>query len=198
MSLRPIVVLTGLLALLLAGCSGSAPPRALDPAIGTLHPGYAAAYDYLRMHPEVRSFAMRHLDQSEAFMIEVSPQVVPPAYASLLAPLLRQEHGLAEPDDAPELAEAVRDSLTALQTAQAHEPFELAELALLSRRQRHPILVFFSRPADNRIVAQLFPNPYRRQSFDTVRQGTPGLALLMELDANGRVTSCLVGEIEPW
>ena len=55
-------------------------------------------------------------------------------------------------------------------------------LPLLSRRQRRPLVVFFSPLGTDHLAAQLFPNPYRRTGFEAVSDGAPGLAVLFSFE----------------
>jgi hypothetical protein len=184
-----------LLAVLLAGCGGPPPAVPAAPVPDELDQRYVRAFEYLRAHPEVRAFAARHTDAAEAIGIEVAAEVVPVAYAPVLARVLKDRHGLAEIEhgDAA-LVGAVRDSLARLESADRFDPFELNALPLLSRRQRHPVILFFARPSENRLAAQLFPNPYRRRAFEHFRDARPMLTLLMELGPDGSIQHCHIAE----
>ena len=69
-------------------------------------------------------------------------------------------------------------------------------LPLLSMRQQRPLMLFFSRVNGDRLAAQLYPNPYRRRTYDAVRDGAPGLALLVVFE-QGRVAQVYAEEIAP-
>jgi hypothetical protein len=188
--LRPLV----LLALLLAGCAGPAPgPPPPAPAEAGVDPHYERAYAALRVHPAVQAFAAQHLAPSEALAIEVSPEVVPTDYALLATAVVREEIG---PTASPARADAVRDSLAALAAADRFAPATDDALPLLSMRQQRPLVLFFGRMNDERLAAQLYPNPYRRRSYATVREGSPGLALLIVFES-GQVAQIFAEEIAP-
>lgn len=161
-----------LLAFLLAGCSGpspsSAPPVEAGPA-----PHYEQAFAALRVHPAVQAFAADHLAPSEPLAIEVSSEVVPLG-------------GRARA--------ALGDALAAGSSAAGASTDDA--LPLLSRRQRRPLVLFFGRLDGDRLAAQLYPNPYRREGFDAVRDGAPGLALVVVFE-QGRVAEVLSGSIAP-
>jgi len=57
-------------------------------------------------------------------------------------------------------------------------------------------MLFFSRVNGDRLAAQLYPNPYRRRTYDAVRDGAPGLALLVVFE-QGRVAQVYAEEIAP-
>ena len=188
--LRPLV----LLALLVAGCAGPKPgPAPPAPAEAGVDPHYEQAYAALRVHPAVQAFAAQHLAPSEPMTIEVSPEVVPTDYALLTSAVVREEVG---PTASPARAAAVRDSLAALAAADRFAPTTDDALPLLSMRQQRPLVLFFGRMSEGRLAAQLYPNPYRRRSFATVREGSPGLALLVVFE-NGRVAQVFAEEIAP-
>ena len=177
---RPLV----LLGLLLAACSGPAPgsrpaPPALTPTEAGVDPHYERAYAALRVHPAVQTFAAAHLAPSEALAIEVSPELVPADYALLAPAVVRQNDGATA---SPERLAAVRDSLAGL-TPDARSSLASDDaLPLLSMRQQRPLILFFGPTDGDRLAAQLYPNPYRRRSYDAVREGAPGLALLVVFD----------------
>jgi hypothetical protein len=174
--LRPLL----LLGLFLAGCTGPSPgPPPPAPASAGLDPHYEQAYAALRVHPAVQSFAAAHLAPSEPLAIEVSAELVPTDYALFAPSVVRQnEEATASPD---RLA-AVRDSLAGLADADRFAPTTDEALPLLSMRQQRPLMLFFSPLSDGRLAAQLYPNPYRRRSYDAVREGTPGLALFVTFE----------------
>jgi hypothetical protein len=174
--LRPLL----LLGLFLAGCTGPSPgPPPPAPAEAGLDPHYERAYAALRVHPAVQSFAAAHLAPSEPLAIEVSAELVPTDYALFAPSVVRQnEEATASPD---RLA-AVRDSLAGLADADRFAPTTDEALPLLSMRQQRPLMLFFSPLSGGRLAAQLYPNPYRRRSYDAVREGTPGLALFVTFE----------------
>ncbi len=177
------------LAVLLAGCSGPAPgPPPPAPSEAGVDARYERAFAALRVHPAVQRFAALHLDPSEPLAIEVSPEMVALDYAPLAPDLLGQRGGQA-------LA-AVEDSLAALTAADYAAPSSDDALPTLSMRQQRPLVLFFSRMNEERLAAQLYPNPYRRQRFEAVRDETPGLALLV-LFEDDRVAQVYSGEIAP-
>ncbi|MEP0547036.1 MAG: hypothetical protein ABJF88_08895 [Rhodothermales bacterium] len=189
-SLRTLALLGLLVA---TGCSGPKPgPPPPAPAEAGLDPHYERAYAALRVHPAVQAFAAKHLDPSEPMAIEVSSELVPTDYA-LLAPAVLQADG---PTASPDRLAAVRDSLAGLATADRFTPVTDDALPLLSMRQQRPLVLFFNRMSDGRLGAQLYPNPYRRRSYETVRDGAPGLVLLVLFDG-GSVARVYVEEIEP-
>ena len=189
-SLHPLALL-GLL--LLVGCSGPKPgPPPPAPAEAGLDPHYERAYAALRVHPAVQAFAAKHLDPSEPLTIEVSPELVPTDYA-LLAPAVLQADS---PSASPERLVAVRDSLTRLASADRFTPVSDAALPLLSMRQQRPLVLFFNQMSNGRLGAQLYPNPYRRRSYETVRDGAPGLMILIVFDG-GDVARVYAEEITP-
>jgi hypothetical protein len=63
-------------------------------------------------------------------------------------------------------------------------------------RQQRPLVLFFSPLDGDRLAARLYPNPYRRRSYDAVREGAPGLALLVVFDGS-RVAEVYAEEIAP-
>jgi hypothetical protein len=188
--LRPLV----LLGLLVAGCTGPSPgPPPLAPAEAGVDPHYERAYAALRTHPAVQSFAAQHLAPSEPLTIEVSPELVPTDYALLAPAVVRQQSGTTA---APARQAAVRDSLATLAAADRFAPTTDDALPLLSMRQQRPLMLFFSRVNGDRLAAQLYPNPYRRRAYDAVREGAPGLALLVVFE-QGRVAQIYAEEIGP-
>ena len=188
---RQLFALLGLLFAL--GCSGPKPgPPPPAPAEAGLDPHYERAYAALRVHPAVQAFAAKHLAPSEPMAIEVSPELVPTDYAVLAPAVLRTDGPTASPD---RLA-AVRDSLAGLASADRFAPATDDALPLLSMRQQRPLILFFNRMSDGRLGAQLYPNPYRRRSFEAVRAGSPGLILLV-LFEGGNVARVYAEEIEP-
>lgn len=162
-----------LLPLLLLGCSGPAPgPPPPAPAEAALAPEYEQAYTALRVHPAVQAFAAEHLAPSETLALEVSSEVVP------LGPAARA---------------ALGDSLAAFSsTGRATDE----ALPLLSRQQRRPLVLFFGTMHGSHLAAQLYPNPYRREGFEAIRSGAPGLALLVVFEG-GTVAEVYSGRIEP-
>jgi hypothetical protein len=190
MLLRPLV----LLGLLLAGCAGPKPgPAPPAPAEAGVDPHYERAYAALRVHPAVQTFAAQHLAPSEPLAIEVSSEVVPTDYTLLAPAVVQQEIG---PTASPARAEAVRDSLAALAAADRFAPTTDDALPLLSMRQQRPLVLFFGRMNEGRLAAQLYPNPYRRRSYATIREGSPGLALLVVFE-DGQVAQIFAEEIAP-
>ena len=188
--LRPFV----LLGLLLTGCAGPAPgPPTPAPAEAGVDPHYERAYAALRVHPAVHAFAAQHLAPSEPMTIEVSPEVVPTDYALLTSAVVQEEIG---PTASPARRDAVRDSLAALTAADRFAPATDDALPLLSMRQQRPLVLFFGRVSEGRLAAQLYPNPYRRRSYATIREDSPGLALLVVFE-NGQVTRIFAEEITP-
>lgn len=186
--LRPFV----LLGLLLAGCTGPAPgPSPPAPAEAGVDPHYEQAYAALRVHPAVQAFAAQHLAPSEPMAIEVSPELVPAAYA-LLAPAIAQHEAEGSVSEAHVVA--VRDSLAALSPTLV--PATDEALPHLSRRQRRPLVLFFSPLDGDRLAARLYPNPYRRRTYEAVREEAPGLALLIVFES-GRVAQVYAEEIAP-
>jgi hypothetical protein len=154
---RLLCVLLPFVPLLLAGCAGPAagpPPPA--PAAAGVPPHYERAFAALRVHPAVQAFAAEHLDPSETLAIEVSSEVVPLGAAARAA---------------------LGDSLAALAPPAPAATDDA--LPLLSGRQQRPLVLFFGGGNDARVAAQLYPNPYRRKGFEAVRDGAPGLALLV-------------------
>ena len=188
--LRPLL----LLGLLVAGCAGPAPgPRPPAPAEAGVDPHYERAYAALRVHPAVQAFAAQHLAPSEPLTIEVSAALVPTDYALLAPAVVRQDIG---PTASPARRAAVRDSLATLAAADRFAPTTDDALPLLSMRQQRPLMLFFSRVNGDRLAAQLYPNPYRRRTYDAVRDGAPGLALLVVFE-QGRVAQVYAEEIAP-
>ena len=187
---RPLV----LLGLLLAGCAGPAPgPAPPPPAEAGVASHYERAYAALRVHPAVQTFAAAHLAPSEALAIEVSPELVPADYALLAPAVVRQNDGATA---SPERLAAVRDSLAGLTPNGRPSLATDDALPLLSMRQQRPLVLFFSPLDGDRLAAQLYPNPYRRRSYDAVREGAPGLALLVVFDGS-RVAEVYAEEIAP-
>lgn len=183
-----------LLGLLLAGCTGPAPgPPPPAPAEAGVDPHYERAFAALRVHPAVQAFAAQHLAPSEPMAIEVSSEVVPTDYALLAADVVQQE---VDPTASPERTAAVRDSLAALAAADRFAPTTDDALPLLSMRQQRPLVLFFGRMSEDRLAAQLYPNPYRRRTFASIRAGAPGLALLVIFE-NGQVAQIFTEEIVP-
>ncbi len=164
-----------LLALLLVvGCAGPSPsPVPTAPAEGSVAPHYERAFAALRVHPAVQAFAADHLAPSEPLTIEVSSEVVPLGEGARAA--LGDALGAGSP-----AAEASTDDA----------------LPLLSHRQRRPLVLFFDRLDGDRLAAQLYPNPYRREGFEAIRNGAPGLALVVVFK-QGRVAEVLSGRIAP-
>lgn len=180
-----------LLPLLLAGCSGPKPgPPPPAPAEAGVAPHYERAYAALRVHPAVQTFAAEHLDPSETLGISVSSDLVPLDY-SLVAPDL-----LGSSPPLPARAATVRDSLFALTASDRFAPVADDALPLLSMRQQHPLVLFFGKMHDGRLPAQLYPNPYRREGFEAITAGMPGLALLVVFDGT-TVAEVYTGRIEP-
>ncbi len=181
-----------LLVLLLAGCSGPRPgPPPPAPAEAGLDTRYERAFAALRVHPAVQRFAAEHLAPAEPLTIEVSAEQVPLDYALLAPDVRRQDY----PGSGVARLAAVRDSLAALAAA---DRFALASdeaLPLLSMRQQRPLLLFFGRMHEGRLAAHLYPNPYRRRTYAAVRDGAPGLALLVVFEG-GEVTRVYAEEIE--
>lgn len=178
---------------LLAGCSGPKPgPPPPAPAEAGLDVHYERAFAALRVHPAVQRFAAAHLAPSEPLTIEVSPELVPLDYALLAPDVLRQQ---AETSGTARLT-TVRDSLAALAAADRFAPTSDEALPLLSMRQQRPLLLFFTQLNGQRLGAQLYPNPYRRRSYETVRDGAPGLALLVVFEGE-RVAQVYTEEIRP-
>ncbi|MEM1041424.1 MAG: hypothetical protein AAGI91_02240 [Bacteroidota bacterium] len=168
-------------ATLLAGCSGPkpGPPPPAATEVG-LDVRYERAFAALRVHPAVQAFGAAHLAASEPLAIEVSPEIVPLDYA-LLAPDVARQSGAAG-----SRVDGVRDSLAVLAAADRFAPTSDEALPLLSMRQQRPLVLFFSQLRGDRLGAQLYPNPFRRRSYDAVRDGAPGLALLVTFE-DGRV-----------
>jgi hypothetical protein len=188
--LRPLV----LLGLLLAGCSGPTPgPPPTAPAEAGVDPHYERAYAALRVDPAVQTFAAQHLAPSEPMAIEVSPEIVLTDYALLAPAVVREEIG---PTASPARRDAVRDSLATLAAADRFAPTTDDALPLLSMRQQRPLVLFFGRMTEGRLAAQLYPNPYRRRTYASVRDGAPGLALLVVFE-NGQVAQIFAEEIAP-
>lgn len=188
--LRPLV----LLGLLCSGCTGPAPgPPPPAPAEAGVDPHYERAYAALRVHPAVQTFAAQHLAPSEPMGIEVSSEVVPTDYALLAPAVVQQEVG---PTASPARTDAVRDSLAALAAADRFAPTTDDALPLLSMRQQRPLMLFFGQMHDGRLAAQLYPNPYRRRTYEAVREGAPGLALLVRFE-HGRVAQIYAEEFAP-
>ena len=188
---RPFFAL--LVFLFVVGCSGPKPgPPPPAPAEAGLDPHYERAYAALRVHPAVQAFAAQHLAPSEPMAIEVSPELIPTDYA-LLAPAVVHTDG---PTASPDRLAAVRDSLTGLAIADRFAPDADNALPLLSMRQQRPLVLFFNRFSDGRLGAQLYPNPYRRRSYETVRDGAPHLVLLVVFE-RGDVAQIYAEEIEP-
>lgn len=183
-----------LLGLLLVGCAGPATgPAPPPPTEAGVDPHYERAFAALRVHPAVQTFAATHLAPSEALAIEVSPELVPADYALLAPAIVRQNDGATA---SPERLAAVRDSLAGL-TPTGHSSFAADDaLPLLSMRQQRPLVLFFSPFDGDRLAAQLYPNPYRRRSYDAVREGAPGLALLVVFDGT-RVAEVYAEEMAP-
>ncbi len=182
---RPLL----LFALLLAGCSGPRPgPPPPAPSEAGLDVRYERAFAALRVHPAVQRFAAAHLAPSEPLAIEVAAELVPLDYALLARDVARQS--------GPARLAAVRDSLAALAAADRFASASDEALPLLSQRQQRPLLLFFSRATDGRLGAQLYPNPYHRRGYDSVRDGAPGLALLVVFDG-GRVAQVYAEAVEP-
>lgn len=166
-----------LLTLILAGCSGPKPgPPPPAPAEAGLDVRYERAFAALRVHPAVQRFAAAHLAPSEPLTIEVSPELVPLDYALVARDVLRQNGS-----GASRLA-AVRDSLSGLAAADRFAPTSDEALPLLSMNQRRPLMLFFSQATDGRLGAQLYPNPYHRSGYASVRDGVPGLALMVTFE----------------
>lgn len=179
-----------LLALAVAGCGGPRPgPPPPSPAEVGVDARYRAAFEALATHPAVQAFAAAHLPPTEVLAIEVAPEVVPLDYAALAGAVLRQRGGPEE-----RLA-AVRDSLATLTEADRFVPTHNEALTTLSRRQRRPLVLFFSRPGTDRLGAQLYPNPYRRTGYAAIRDGAPGLALLVTFDERGVIEHVYAAEM---
>ena len=177
----------------LAGCSGpkpGPPPPAPAEAGVALH--YQRAYAALLVHPAVQSFAADHLDPSETLAIAVSAELVPLDYAVVAADLAQPGSGRL----LPERVAVVEDSLAALAASDRFAPFTDDALPLLSMRQQRPLVLFFGEMNDGRLPAQLYPNPYRREGFEAVRAGTPGLALLVVFEG-GAIAEVYAGPLGP-
>ena len=186
--LRPLI----LFSLLAAGCTGPSPgPPPPAPAEAGVDPHYERAYAALRTHSAVQTFAAQHLAPSEPLTIEVSPELVPTDYALLAPAVVRQQNGAT-----PARQTAVRDSLAALAAADRFTPTTDDTLPLLSMRQKRPLMLFFSRVSDDRLAAQLYPNPYGRNAYDAVQDGAPGLALLIVFE-RGHVAQVYAEEMTP-
>jgi hypothetical protein len=189
-SLRTLALLSFLV---VVGCGGPKPgpppPAAVEAG---LDPHYERAYAALRVHPAVQAFAAKHLAPSEPLAIEVSPELVPTNYA-LLAPAVLHAEG---PTASPDRLAAVRDSLAGLAATDRFAPETDDALPLLSMRQQRPLVLYFNRMSDGRLGAQLYPNPYRRRSYEAVRAGAPGLVLLVLFDG-GAVARVYAEEIAP-
>ncbi len=181
------------LASLLAGCSGPKPgPPPPAPAEAGLDAHYERAFAALRVHPAVQRFGAQHLAPSEPLTIEVSPELVPLDYALLAPDVLRQA---TEASGTSRLA-TVRDSLATLAAADRFAPTSDEALPLLSMNQRRPLMLFFSQRNGGRLGAQLYPNPYRRRTYENVRDDAPGLALLVVFEGT-RVAQVYAEEIAP-
>lgn len=189
----PLLLSCGLLG---GACRGPAPTlapqsEATRPAVP---PPYPAAYTQLLTHPAVQAFGAEHIPPSEPMGVEVAPEVVPLDYALLLPGVLGRDYrGRA---DSAAVAQARLDAWAAADaTTRASDP----ALPSLSRGLRRPLTAFFGRPVPHgegwRLSAQLYPNPYRREGFEAVRAGTPGLAVLLVLDRAGAVTSSYAAPI---
>lgn len=189
-----MIRLSLLLVLLLAGCTAPAPPPAApSPAEARIDPHYERAFAALRVHPTVQTFAAAHLAPSEALAIEVAPELVPADYALLAPAVVRQNEGATA---SPDRLAAVRDSLAGLAPAASSSMATDDALPLLSMRQQRPLILFFSRFDGDRLAAQLYPNPYRRRSYEAVREDAPGLALLVVFDGL-RVAEVYAEEMAP-
>lgn len=182
-----------LLPLLLAGCSGPKPgPPPPAPAEAGVAAYYQKAYAALRIHPAVQAFAAEHLDPSETLGISVSNELVPLDYALVAADVVGPNAGIRS----PARATAVRDSLSNLAAADRFVPIADDALPLLAMRQQHPLVLFFGKMNDGRLAAQVYPNPYRREGFEAITTGMPGLALLVVFEG-ANVAEVYTGRIEP-
>lgn len=176
----------------LVGCSGPKPgPPPPAPAEAGVAPHYEKAYATLRVHPAVQAFAAEHLDASQTIAIEVSPEVVPLDYTVVAADMLGDLNSASLARQA-----VVEDSLAALSARDHFAPSTDEGLALLSMRQQRPLVLFFGELQDGRLPAQLYPNPYRRQGFEAITDGVPGLALLLVFDGSN-VADVFTGRIDP-
>lgn len=179
--------------LLLAGCTGPRPgPPPPAPADAGVAAHYEQAFAALRVHPAVQAFAADHLDVSETLTISVSAELVPLSYDLVAADLAQS--GSRAPS--PTRMAVVQDSLAALAAADRFTPKTDAALPLLSMRQQRPLVLFFGQMNDGRLPAQLYPNPYRRRGFGAIREGAPGLALLLVFEG-GTVAEVYTGPITP-
>lgn len=177
--------------LLLAGCSGPKPgPPPPAPAEAGVAPHYEQAFAALQVHPAVQTFAAEHLDASETLAISVSAERVPLDYTVIADDLARSRAASPPPDFA-----ALRDSLATLSATDRFAPDTDDALPLLSMRQQRPLVLFFGTMNEGRLPAQLYPNPYRREGYDAIRDGVPGLGLLVVFDG-ARIAEIYTGPID--
>ena len=148
---------------------------------------YRKAFEYIETTDTIKYVLCDSLQKSKTFQISIYDSIVPMEISSFFEHIAKENHV----KDSENMV-ILLDSLITMDKKRWFQPIFVDGLSKLSDDRKSEFILFFSKPFNNTLLAELFPTYGSQRNYEDIRRFNKSVLYLFYFGPDNRIEKVLV------